>query len=192
MINNSKLYKMLERVNKERRNKEGKSDFMIPPKPDEKEFKEKLGVETKKIEDLREKLNSLTSKIEQTSGGKDEYLQNKNKIRSEIDEINTNIENLQKRRTELSELYKKKQSDYESVKQQVNNLKRNLGISKEEDISKEMKKLEYQMMTTTMSLKDEKRILAKIQHLNQTRNVVMKLNSTNSQKPLNEDASASK
>merc|ERR1719162_1262445 len=55
------------------------------------------------------------------------------------------------------------------MKDQLNGMKKSIGFTSEQDIDKRIADIEFQLCTTSMPLKDEKKLLVEIQQLKKNR-----------------------
>merc|ERR1712151_865792 len=58
-----------------------------------------------------------------------------------------------------------KREEGRQMRDQVKNMKQSIGFTNEKDIDKRIADIEFQLCTTSMALKDEKKLLAEIQEL---------------------------
>merc|ERR1719271_1045275 len=132
---------------------------------------EKLQTE---INGMQEKLKALNERISAKSAGKEEHFKARDEIRQQLDSFQSKIDALEKRRNELQGNIQSKQKESRDKRNELNDMKKRLGFDSEADIDKEIKAIETEMYTTSLSLKREKELIAKIAELRKSKPMVTK------------------
>ncbi|OEH73873.1 hypothetical protein cyc_07450 [Cyclospora cayetanensis] len=144
------------------------------PKPDEKLYRDRVQAETAAIEELKAKINELQQKISAVIGGREEYNMEKQNRQARLDALQKQIDELEEKRKVLFEKIQSKQKEGAEMKQSASDLRRKIGFSSIEDIDQKVAALEHSMMTSTLSLKEEKRLLEEIKRLKNSKPLLFK------------------
>ncbi|KFG51188.1 Brf1p family coiled coil protein, partial [Toxoplasma gondii p89] len=154
--------------------KDHKEKLAPVPKPNDKEFKDRIEAETRAIDELKAKINDLQQRITSVVGGRDEYNRKKQEMRSRLDELQAQMDKYEAERKRLTEAIDSRQKEGWEMKQNVQDMKRKLGFSSTEEIDKRIAALEHSMMTSTLTLKEEKKLLDQIKQLKHNKPLVGK------------------
>ncbi|KEP63669.1 UNVERIFIED_CONTAM: Brf1p family coiled coil protein [Hammondia hammondi] len=154
--------------------KDHKEKLAPVPKPNDKEFKDRIEAETRAIDELKAKINDLQQRITTVVGGRDEYNRKKQEMRSRLDELQAQMDKYEAERKRLTEAIDSRQKEGWEMKQSVQDMKRKLGFSSTEEIDKRIAALEHSMMTSTLTLKEEKKLLDQIKQLKHNKPLVGK------------------
>ncbi|VWU49273.1 conserved protein, unknown function [Hepatocystis sp. ex Piliocolobus tephrosceles] len=141
-------------------------------KPDFDAYNEKLENIFKSIEEIKKKLNNLQNEIKVASKAREEYNKKKKDMVVKIDSYQNEIDRLEKERRTLLEDVEKKQKHKKELKVNAQNMKKQLGFEKEEDIEKKISEIENKLMTSTISIKEEKLLINQIQVLNKNKSLL--------------------
>ncbi|KAL8455134.1 hypothetical protein Emag_000971 [Eimeria magna] len=144
------------------------------PKPDEKLYRDRIQAETTAIEELKAKINDLQQRISAVIGGREEYNMEKQNRQSRLDALQKQIDELEEKRKVLFEKIQQKQKEGADLKQSATDLRRKIGFSSVEDIDQKVAALEHSMMTSTLSLKEEKALLEEIKRLKNSKPLLSK------------------
>ncbi|PFH38569.1 Brf1p family coiled coil protein [Besnoitia besnoiti] len=154
--------------------KEAKDKLAPVPKPNEKEYKGRIDAETKAIDEIKAKINELQQRITSMIGGRDEYNRKKQEMRARLDELQVQMDKYEGERKKLIEAIDSRQKEGLEMKQSVQDMRRKLGFSTTEEIDRRIAALEHSMMTSTLTLKEEKKLLDQIKQLKHNRPLVGK------------------
>ncbi|CDJ54172.1 hypothetical protein, conserved [Eimeria brunetti] len=144
------------------------------PKPDEKLYRDRIQAETAAIDELRAKISDLQQKISAVIGGREEYNMEKQNRQARLDALQKEIDQLEDKRKALFEKIQAKQKEGADLKQSATDLRRKIGFSTLEDIDQKVAALEHCMMTSTLSLKEEKQLLEEIKRLKNSKPLLSK------------------
>ncbi|CDJ42542.1 YALI0F04037p, related [Eimeria tenella] len=144
------------------------------PKPDEKLYRDRIQAETAAIDELRAKINELQQKISAVIGGREEYNMEKQNRQARLDALQKEIDQLEEQRKVLFEKIQSKQKEGAEMKQSATDLRRKIGFASVEDIDQKIAALEHNMMTSTLSLKEEKQFLEEIKRLKSSKPLLSK------------------
>merc|ERR1712139_508623 len=99
----------------------------------------------------------------------------KQELRAKLDEVQARIDAFAGKKDELyKQIDSEKVADKE-MKQQLQKMKGSLGFSSEADIDKRIADIEFNMWTSSLSLKEEKKYLDEIKELKRSKPKVTKL-----------------
>lgn len=144
------------------------------PKPDEQLYRDRIQAETTAIEELKARINELQQKISAVIGGREEYNMEKQNRQARLDALQKQIDELEEKRKVLFEKIQSKQKEGAEMKQSATDLRRKIGFSSVEDIDQKVAALEHSMMTSTLSLKEEKQLLEEIKRLKNSKPLLSK------------------
>merc|ERR1712151_364188 len=150
--------------------KEWESEIEKVPQPDKNEFQEKVEKIQQEIDKLQKKHGDLTKKINERSGGKDEFFQKKNEIRAELDAHSATINALMAQKDEIQKDKIDKKMESQEMKDKLYKMKGTFGQYDTEDkIDNRIAEIEYHLQTATLQLKEEKKFLSEIAELKRNR-----------------------
>merc|ERR1712151_1458525 len=150
--------------------KEWESEIEKVPQPDKNEFQEKVEKIQQEIDKLQKKHGDLTKKINERSGGKDEFFQKKNEIRAELDAHSATINALHAQKDEIQKDKIDKKMESQEMKDKLYKMKGTFGnYDTEEKIDNRIAEIDFYLQTATWELKEEKKLLAEIAELKRNR-----------------------
>lgn len=149
-------------------------------KPDNKLYEAKIAEERKAIEEIKLKLNELRSKIDTSTSGREEFHRKQIEIRERLNKLQEKSDKLEKERKELFDQIDAKNKEGKEMRQNVQNLKKSIGFSSEDDIDKKIQEIESLMITSTISLKEEKKLMQQIAMLKSNKPLIGKYTSMES------------
>lgn len=133
--------------------------------PDRAAFDERQAVVTSAIDELQKKLKELSGKIGERSTGKDEFFQKKAEIRKRLDEASELFNDKKADKDALMTQLKGKKEEGIQMRQELNKLKKNMAFTSEEQIQDRIHAIEKQMVTESLTLKEEKKMMDEIKQL---------------------------
>jgi len=137
--------------------------------PDKDEFDAALAEIQKTIEDLQAQQVALGNKINERSGGKDEYFKQRNDYRAQLDEFTAKIDALMARKEEINKGINEKKAEGATMRNELSKMKKSIGYTNEADIDNRIEIIERTLVTESLSLKQEKDYLREIQELKRNR-----------------------
>eukprot|EP00448_Togula_jolla_P038322 CAMPEP_0170621250 /NCGR_PEP_ID=MMETSP0224-20130122/28503_1 /TAXON_ID=285029 /ORGANISM="Togula jolla, Strain CCCM 725" /LENGTH=478 /DNA_ID=CAMNT_0010947501 /DNA_START=82 /DNA_END=1518 /DNA_ORIENTATION=- len=149
----------------ERKEEDPESKIPKVDQPDRAAFDEKVAAIGVEIEKLQKEQKGLSERINERSGGKDEFFQKKAELRAQLDECSKHMNALQARKDDINKMFGDKQAEGREMRQQVNKLKKSIGYTSESAIDERIASIEFKLWTDSHSLKEEKKYLAEIQEL---------------------------
>jgi len=164
-----------------KKKEEGEEEKVKVSPPDKQAFEDKVAKIQEDIEKLQRKQKGISDKIAERSGGKDEFYAKKAELRAQLDELSGKINELYAKKDELEKAVTGKKEEGKQMRTQLNNMKQSIGFTNEKDIDKRIADIEFQLCTTSMALKDEKKLLAEIQQLKRNRPKVSQVAQMESQ-----------
>ncbi|KAK2197490.1 Nuclear segregation protein Bfr1 [Babesia duncani] len=140
------------------------------PRPEELPFKAKIDEESRAIDALQLELSKVNKMISEHTGasgqgGNEERLL----LKKSLDEIQAQIDDLEARRTKCLEALDARQKENKDKHKALHDLKASLGFRSEREVDMQIQQLEQRMMTSSMTLKEEKAMLQQLQQLRVTR-----------------------
>jgi uncharacterized coiled-coil DUF342 family protein len=157
-----------KRPKRERTDEEGEDSNRVPP-PDKAAFDEKIAKIQEAIDGYQKKQQQLAEKIKERSGGKEEFFAKKAELRAQLDEFAQKINALQAKKEEINKAMGDKREEGRAMKDNLNKMKKSIGYASEADIDARIHHIEYTLMTDSLPLKEEKKLMAEIQELKRNR-----------------------
>jgi len=133
--------------------------------PDRAAFDERQAVVTSAIDELQKKLKELSSQIGGRSTGKEEFFQKKAEIRKRLDEASELFNSKKEEKDAIMTQLKGKKEEGIQMRQELNKLKKSMAFTSEEQISDRIQAIERQMVTESLTLKEEKKLMDEIKQL---------------------------
>jgi len=149
--------------------------------PDKQAFEDKVAKIQEEIEKLQKKQKAISEQIYERSGGKDEFYAKKAELRAQLDELSGKMNELYAKKEELDKAMTGKREEGKQMRNDLNSMKKSIGFTSEKDIDKRIADIEFQLCTTSMPLKDEKKLLVEIQGLKRNRPKVAQVANMESQ-----------
>jgi len=143
--------------------------------PDKKEFDEKSSVITAEVERLQKELKKLSSEIGGRTTGKEEFYAEKSKI---LEAVRIEGDAIKQLRDKKDAIWNQMQNSKQAAKQskgELSQLKRGLSYSTTGEIDERIAKIEFELWTESVSLKEEKAKLEEIKRLKKDKPNVMKV-----------------
>ncbi|SBT79743.1 conserved Plasmodium protein, unknown function [Plasmodium malariae] len=138
-------------------------------KPDFDAYNEKLGNISESIDEIKKKIDNLQKEIKVASKGREEYNKKKKDIVSRIDSFQHEIDKLENERRNILDDIEKRQKHKRELRVNAQNLKKQVGFENEQDIEKKVREIENKLMTSTISIKEEKLLINQILTLNKNK-----------------------
>eukprot|EP01054_Gregarina_sp_Poly1_P004392 Gregarina_sp_Poly_1__4391@NODE_2371_length_2215_cov_307_652235_g1511_i0_p2_GENE_NODE_2371_length_2215_cov_307_652235_g1511_i0NODE_2371_length_2215_cov_307_652235_g1511_i0_p2_ORF_typecomplete_len206_score38_78Pox_A11/PF05061_13/0_00023Pox_A11/PF05061_13/5_9e02Myosin_tail_1/PF01576_19/0_0084DUF2353/PF09789_9/2_8DUF2353/PF09789_9/0_019NPV_P10/PF05531_12/4_3NPV_P10/PF05531_12/8_2Cep57_CLD/PF14073_6/0_06Sec5/PF15469_6/0_064CENPF_leu_zip/PF10473_9/0_14CENPF_leu_zip/PF10473_9/5_2e02CtIP_N/PF10482_9/0_1 len=160
-------------------------------KPDEAHYQSLIKVETDASEVLRRKITDLNDKIAIHSGGREEFIRQRDAQRAAIDDLNKKIDVLEDERKLLADRVLNAQQRNRNLRGQLDTLQRGLPFHTVEEIDKRIQAIDYSMMTESFTLQQEKKLIADIEKLKKQKPEIAKLAELQQRAEAADPASAS-
>jgi len=143
--------------------------------PDSDAFKEKVAKVNEEIDKLNKKQAAFTAKINERSGGKNEFFAAKAELRGQLDEHSAKMNELQAKKDEIMKAVGDKKQEGRDMRNELNKMKKTIGFTSEAEIDDRIATIEFKLWTDSVSLKEEKKYLAEIQELKRSKPKVSSL-----------------
>lgn len=134
------------------------------PRPEEIPFKIQIDEKSKNIARLQAELAAINRQIYDNKEGSSDN-DERSVIKSKLDEIQSRINSLDLKRNEYLDELDTKQKDIRKKSKSLTEMKMSIGFKSEEEINHQIRLLEGLMMTSSLSLKEEKQMMAQLQQL---------------------------
>ncbi|KAK6590991.1 nuclear segregation [Cryptosporidium xiaoi] len=142
------------------------------PVPDEKTYKETTESIRQVLNEWNNKIRTLTKMINDRSVGREAFDRKRGEFQAKLDEYQRCIDKLEEERKQYMAKIDEKSREGREMKANLQNLKKSVGYKSEEEIEAKIKEIEYQLVTSTLTLKEEKKLLTVISQLKQNRPIV--------------------
>lgn len=143
--------------------------------PDKKEFDEKAGVITAEVERLQKELKKLSTEIGGRTTGKEEFYAEKSKILEAVRIEGDAIKQLRDKKDAIWNQMQTSKQAAKTSKGELSQLKRGLSFNTTGEIDDRIAKIEFELWTESVSLKEEKAKLEEIKRLKKDKPNVMKV-----------------
>jgi len=137
--------------------------------PNKEEFEEKLAAVQAQVDKLQKEQQELAKRISERSGGKDEYQTKRAELRAELDHWSGLLDGCRAQKEEISKALGDKKAEGMEQRSELNKMKKSIGFTNETEIDEEIKRIEFKMHHSSMSLKDEKKCMEEIKELKKNR-----------------------
>merc|ERR1719324_1065123 len=154
---------------KEEKKEDDTPKIPVVEKPDATEFDEKIAGVSTEIDKLQKKQAEITKKIGDRSTGKEEFFKQKAEIQAQLDEFTTKINSLQEQKDKIIKVDGEKKGEARQQRDDLNKLKKSIGFTSETEIDDRIASIEFRLWTDSISLKEEKTLLAEISELKKNR-----------------------
>lgn len=142
------------------------------PIPDEKTYRETTESIRQVLNEWNNKIRALTRMINDRSVGREAFDRKREEFQAKLDEYQKCIDKLEEERKQYMTKINEKSREGREMKANLQNLKKSVGYKSEEEIEAKIKEIEYQLVTSTLTLKEEKKLLTIISQLKQSRPIV--------------------
>jgi len=124
---------------------------------------------------LEAKKEMLQKKITARTGGSDGFQKAKNELKSKLDEYSAAIDTLMKQKDALYGTMDATKAEGRAKKNELQDMKKKLGFESLEDVDGQIKKLEYEMSHSSLTIKEEKKRIDQIKVLKKMKPQVQKV-----------------
>jgi len=143
--------------------------------PDEKEFEARIDAVQTEIDKLQKQQQDVSARISERSGGKDEYQQERAKLREELDFWSKKMDAVKEKKDGISKHIGEKRQEAIEGQAAITKMKKAIGYTSEADIDDRIAAIEFRLHHESIKLKEEKALLAEIQELKRNRPKVAKV-----------------
>uniref|UniRef100_A0A7S3K1S1 Uncharacterized protein n=1 Tax=Aureoumbra lagunensis TaxID=44058 RepID=A0A7S3K1S1_9STRA len=153
----------------------------VVQRPNRKEYDSKISELNKEISQLEKDVQEVDKKIKEAKsyGGKDQT-DEVSKAKLEMKELKEEKDKVLNERQELIAQQKNAKGQIDTKVQEQKNLRAEIKYTSTEEIDEKIKELEKRQATTSMSLRDEKKLLKDIDQLKASKKLVSSLLENNS------------
>jgi len=121
------------------------------------------------IEKFQAQQKAITAKIQERSGGKDDFFTQKAEIRKEFDAVAAELDALHKQKEQVLGAVDAHKAEGREMKDQLQKMKKTIGYGSVQEIDERIASIEFKLWTESVPLKEEKKLLAEIQELKKNR-----------------------
>jgi hypothetical protein len=143
------------------------------PQPDRTAHDEAMNHFEVTINGFQREVQEINKQISEKSTGKEEFLLKKDEMKAKLDEYQAIIDKHDEEKKSLLDTLDAEKKKGREERSALNELKKKLPFDSVEDIDKKIREIESRMMTETMSLKEEKKLIAEISSLKQQKPKLM-------------------
>jgi len=150
-------------------------------KPDKAAFEAEAKEINEKIDKMQKELKELSAQISGKGAGKDVYHTKKGEIRDKINLESDALNKLHERKDQIMKSIKAGKESAQAAQQAFQNAKKELQYRTVDDMDRRLAEIENAMTHTSISLKEEKKMLEEIKQLKKQRPKVSKIDAQESQ-----------
>jgi chromosome segregation ATPase len=143
-----------------KKKKEEEEEIPKMKPPDTEAHQQAVQAINDEIDKLRSEKQAVQDVMAKRSDGRDDYYKQRSEMREQLNEIHKNLEQYESRKEGISTDIGKKEQEKKDQRLQINKLKRNIGYENEGEIDDRIATIEFKLWTESISLKEEKKILA--------------------------------
>merc|ERR1712113_35319 len=160
--------------------------------PDREAFQERLAAMQGEIEALQKEKREINQQIQDRSGGRDDFFNQRDAIKAQLNAINEQLEEYEAKKSGINEGVVKQRQEQTEARNQINKMKRSIGYDSETKIDDRIATIEFKLWTESISLKEEKKYLQEIQELKRNRPKVSQVQSLEANLTAGKESGASK
>jgi len=149
--------------------------------PDKKEFEEKKQAIQDKMNALQKSLKGLSNKIGEKSHGRDDFQQKKSKLLEALTKEGSAIAELKSAKDNIMESLKSANQQARDAKVDLKKMKSEVKFTTTADIDDKIKQLDFKLVTESLTLHEEKKILEEIKLLKKNKPLVKQVNAKEQQ-----------
>merc|ERR1712050_404636 len=165
--------------------------------PDSKAHQEALAKVQDQIDAKQKEAQALTAKITERSAGKEDFYREKAEIKAELDEVQGQMNHIKAQKDSIQASLGDKKAEGQTMKAELSKMTKNMKYTSEAEIDDRITIIEFKLWTESISLKEEKTLLAEIKDLKKNKPKLSELsklqsnvenfdNGTNQRAKLNE------
>merc|ERR1712050_606708 len=165
--------------------------------PDSKAHQEALAKVQDQIDAKQKEAQALTAKITERSAGKEDFFREKAEIKAELDDVQYQMNEVKAQKDKIQGSFGDIKAEGASMKAELSKLAKKMRCTSEAEIDNRIAIIEFKLWTESISLKEEKTLLAEIKDLKKNKPKLSELsklqsnvenfdNGTNQRAKLNE------
>eukprot|EP00397_Hematodinium_sp_SG-2012_P005869 GEMP01005893.1.p1 GENE.GEMP01005893.1~~GEMP01005893.1.p1 ORF type:complete len:471 (+),score=161.59 GEMP01005893.1:144-1556(+) len=136
-----------------------------PPKPDQEKFKQLLGEKNAQITKLQSEIEAIKLQMTAKSSDKDEFQEKRAAFAAEIQTHAEHIKQFNERKAELRTSLTDMGMEKKKVLDELKKTERMYQCKDEDEVDDCIRRIDYELSTTTMTLQEEKKKINEIQML---------------------------
>jgi len=137
--------------------------------PKSEEFENRVQEVNTKIDRLQEKQKGIKAQIDEKTGGKDEYQSKRNELFAELGVWQQKIDEVKARKDAISGQFEAQKAEGQAKKQEYEKMRKTMKYGSEAEIDERIANIEFQLVTGSLPLREEKKLVAEIQELKKSR-----------------------
>lgn len=161
--------------------------------PDKKAFDDKLEKLQNKIDSAQAELKKVKEQIGDRSQGNSEFQTKRSELLAKVQAEKEKIDGYMTKKDEIRSAMGLKNTEDANMKKELKDMKKKIGYTDVEQIDKRIKEIEDTMMHSSLTLKDEKKMMLEIAQLKKNKPEVTKYNQMDqalaTQKALSDNSS---
>jgi len=174
-----------EEKKKDEKKKVEKKEVVVDPdeakitlveQPDKKEFDDKLVSLQKKIDDAQAKLKEVKDQIGDRSQGNSEFQSKRADLLAKVRAESEKIDEYMQKKDEIRSAMGLKNTEDNKMKADLKDMKKKIGYTDIGEIDKRIREIEDTMIHSSLTLKDEKKLMLEIAALKKNKPEVTKYN----------------
>merc|ERR1712050_479597 len=137
--------------------------------PDSKAHQEALAKVQDQIDAKQKEAQALTAKITERSAGKEDFFREKAEIKAELDEVQYQMNEVKAQKDKIQGSLGDIKAEGASMKAELSKMAKNMRYTSEAEIDNRITIIEFKLWTESISLKEEKTLLAEIKDLKKSK-----------------------
>merc|ERR1712050_724480 len=133
--------------------------------PDSKAHQEALAKVQDQIDAKQKEAQALTAKITERSAGKEDFYREKAEIKAELDEVQGQMNHIKAQKDSIQASLGDKKAEGQTMKAELSKMTKNMKYTSEAEIDDRIATIEFKLWTESITLKEEKTLLAEIKDL---------------------------
>lgn len=160
---------------------DGAEDTARVEEPDKKEYETQRQAIQDKMNEVQKKLKSLSNKIGEKSHGKDDFQQKKSKLLEALTKEGSAIAELKAAKDNIMESLKSANQQARDAKIDLKKMRSEVRYTNTADIDEKIKQLDFKLVTESLTLHEEKKVLEEIKQLKKNKPLVKQVNAKEQQ-----------
>lgn len=154
---------------------EGRNFGPRVPGVDKKAYDEKIEAMETELKALQAKQTGVNKAVSDKTGGKDEFLRQRDVAKAAIEEAAKLVETLEASKAKIQEAINAKLKAGHDQHAEVNAMTKQIGFKSEKEIEDKIAKIEFSMHTESLGLKRERDLITELSKLKQLKPQLLKL-----------------
>jgi len=145
------------------------------PGVDKKFYDDKIEALEAQLKTLQSKQTSVNKSVSDKTGGKDEFIRQRDVAKAAVDGLSKQVEQLEASKNKIQEAISSKLKQGQEQHAELNAMTKSIGFKSEKEIDDKISRIEYSMQTETLDLKRERDLIAELSKLKQLKPQILKL-----------------